>query len=115
MIQIMHNEHCSKSNCALTILKENQLDFMVRNYMEEPLTGEELRTLLSQLGLSAESLVRKNEPEFAAHFEGKVLNDEEWIAALVAYPMLLQRPILIQGGKAFIGRPPEKILSLLQV
>lgn len=114
MIRILHNEHCSKSTCALQLLQESQLAFEVRNYLEQPLTVTELTTLVGQLGIPAEELVRKNEPEYLAHFAGKTMRDEDWVAALAAYPALLQRPILIQDGKAFIGRPPERILTLLQ-
>jgi len=94
-------------------MQQADLEIEIRDYMADPLTKSEIRTLLDQLGMDAVELVRTNEPVFETYYKGKVLSNEEWISALHRHPVLLQRPIVIQNGKAFIGRPPEKILSLL--
>lgn len=113
MIKIYHNNRCSKSRCALTALEESGQEFEVVNYLQTVPTAEELREIIGKLGLKPHELIRKNESVYIAEFKGKELSDEEWIAAMVANPVLIERPILISGDKAVIARPAEKINEIL--
>lgn len=112
MIQIIHNPHCSKSNCALDYLKGNTDTFEIRDYQENPLSVEELKEVCQKLGQRPETIVRKNEALFKEKFEGKTFTDEEWYQILAENPILLQRPIVIKGDKAVVARPLEKIEEL---
>lgn len=113
MIKVLHNPQCSKSNCALDYLEKRQLAFEVRDYQNNPLDKEELKTLCAQLGLKPEDIVRKTEPLYKEHFAQKHYSDEEWLDILARYPILIQRPIIIHEGKAIIARPAENIDELL--
>ena len=110
---ILHNPRCSKSRQALNILNEKNIDVEVVEYLKTPLSREELTKIIQQLGILPEKLVRKNETEFKEHFKGKNLTDEEWIDAMVSYPKLIERPIVIKNNKAIIGRPPEKVMEII--
>lgn len=113
MLTIYHNGECSKSMGALELLQEHGVLFDVRFYLSDPLTAEELKTLLAKLKMPAKDLVRKSEPDYIANYEGKDLNEDEWIAAMVKYPVLIERPIVVNEDKALIARPPEKVLEVL--
>lgn len=113
MFKILHNPHCSKSNCALDFLKEKNLDFELQDYKKHPLSKEELRTLCDQLKLPPEAIVRKNEKLYREKFAQMQYTDEEWLDILAKYPELLQRPIVILGDKAVVARPAEEIDTLL--
>lgn len=113
MIKILHNPECSKSNCVLDLLKDRKEAFEVIDYQKQRLSEGEIRDLLRLLGLKPEELVRKNEAVFREHFEGKEFSDEEWITILTENPILIQRPIVISGNKAVIGRPIELVAELL--
>jgi arsenate reductase (glutaredoxin) len=109
---VYHNPRCSKSRCALTYLDDHQTDYEVVDYLKHPLKAAEINALLKQLGMPAAQLIRKGEPEFIEHFKGKELSEKEWIAAMVKYPKLIERPIIVKNGKAVIGRPTERIQEL---
>ncbi|MEJ1222068.1 arsenate reductase (glutaredoxin) [Sediminicola sp. 1XM1-17] len=113
MIKIYHNPRCRKSREALELLKESGKEYEVVKYLEEIPTKEELREVLNCLSLKAENLVRKNEPIWKEKFKGKLLSEEDIINAMIAYPKLIERPIVIEGGKAIIGRPPERVQEML--
>jgi arsenate reductase len=113
MIKIYHNPRCKKSREALSLLEGSQKDFMVVKYLEDFPTKEELREILGCLSLSAENLVRKNEPIWKEKYRGRLLSEEDILNAMIAHPNLMERPIVIEGNKAIIGRPPEKINELL--
>ncbi|MDZ7848616.1 MAG: ArsC/Spx/MgsR family protein [Owenweeksia sp.] len=81
--------------------------------MKEPLTPGELTRLLQQLDIAAEDLVRKKEAVWQEQFAGKELSEDELVLAMIEYPRLMERPILEKGGRAVIGRPPERLLQLL--
>ena len=110
---IYHNGECSKSKGALEILQEKNIPHKVRWYLSDPLSKEELGSLLQKLSLNAFDIVRKNEPLYKEKFEGKDFTDEEWIEILTANPTLIERPIVEKNGKAIIARPPERIMELL--
>ena len=82
-------------------------------YLVTPPGKEELRSLLQKLGMKPVELVRKGEEVFKLHYAGRTLSDEEWLDALVAHPVLIERPIVVRGNKALVARPPEKVLVLL--
>ena len=110
---IFHNNRCSKSRCALDYLKEQHIDFEVFDYLHET-TAEKLRETIQMLGIKPEELVRKGESIYIENYKGKPLTDEQWIAAMVEHPILIERPIVIQGNKAVIGRPIEKVIDLIE-
>lgn len=113
MITIYHNPRCSKSRQTLGLLEENGRDFIVKEYLKNPPTKEELKKVIDLLGIKPEQLIRKGEPEFKENFKGKKLTDDEWVDAMIAYPKLIERPIVIEGDKAVLGRPPENVLKIL--
>jgi arsenate reductase len=82
-------------------------------YLKVPPSKEELRQLLEMLGMKPGDLVRKNEEIFRDQYTGLKLSDEQWLDALVAHPILMERPIVVRGGKAVLARPPAKLLELL--
>ena len=113
MIKIYHNNRCSKSRCALTVLEDSGKEFEVINYLEAVPTGNELRAIVGKLGITPHQLVRKSETVYKEKYKGKDLSDEEWIVAMVENPILIERPILVSDDLAVIARPTEKIYDLL--
>jgi arsenate reductase len=113
MIKIYHNNRCSKSRCALTVLEDSGKEFEVINYLETVPTGDELRAIVGKLGITPLELVRKSETVYKEKYKGKDLSDEEWIVAMVENPILIERPILVSDDLAVIARPTEKIYDLL--
>ncbi len=113
MMTIYHNPRCTKSRQTLALIEENGGDFIIKEYLKEPPTKAELKNVIALLGISPEELIRKGEAEFKNNFKGKSLSDDQWIEAMIAYPKLIERPIVIEGDKAVIGRPPENVLELL--
>lgn len=113
MIKIYHNPRCRKSREGLAFLEKSGKDFEVVKYLEDIPSKEELRSVLSCLGISPEKLVRKNEAIWKENFRGKSLSDEEIIDAMILHPKLIERPIVVNGTKAVIGRPSDSIHSIL--
>jgi len=112
-MKILHNPRCRKSREGLKILEDSGQDFTIVEYLKEPLTKEELTDVLSKLDMSAMDLVRKNEKEWKENFKGQEMSEEEVVAAMVDHPKLIERPIVISGDRAVVGRPPENINQLL--
>jgi len=112
-IRIYHNPRCSKSRSACALITENGIAAEVVEYLQTPPSREELRALLKKLGMKPAELVRQGETEFKEHYAGRVLTDEEWLDAMVAHPILIERPIVVCGDKALVARPPERVLELL--
>jgi arsenate reductase len=98
----------------MDLLCERGVEPQVIEYLETPPTADELRMVIAKLGIRPEQLVRKNERIYKTKYAGKTLSDEQWIAAMVADPILIERPIVIAGDEAVIGRPPEKVTTLLR-
>ncbi|MGB3746866.1 MAG: arsenate reductase (glutaredoxin) [Rhodanobacter sp.] len=114
MIRIYHNNRCSKSRATLALLQERADDVDVINYLDTPPTAAELSGLLEQLGMTARQLLRTGEAEYAElGLDSPSLDDQALIAAMVAHPRLIERPIVVANGKAVIGRPPEAVLAIL--
>ena len=113
---IYHNTMCSKSREGLCILEEiaSQEDVIIREYMKEPLTYEEIDNLLKLLKAKPLDIIRKKEAIFQEKFEGKKRTRQQWIKSMIKYPELIERPIVVSNGKAAIGRPPELILELFK-
>lgn len=108
-MKILHNNRCSKSRCALELLQDKGVDFEIVRYLDEPLSKLELKELLVKLNLPIEDVIRKGENEFKENYKGKKMSENEWLDALVRFPKLLERPIVIKGDKAIIARPPERV------
>ena len=113
MILIYHNPRCSKSREALDILETSKADYEVIKYMDELLSIEKLKELITLLKIQPIELVRTNEAIWKENFKNSDLTDDELIAAMAKHPKLIERPIVINGNKAVIGRPPQKILEIL--
>ena len=111
--KIYHNPRCSKSRETLSILKENGIEAEIVEYLKTTPTGSELKTLLNQLNLKAVDLLRKGESVYKQNYKGKDLSNDEWIQAMVEHPKLIERPIVVKGNKAILGRPPQKVLELI--
>jgi len=113
-MKIYHNPRCSKSRQGLEILKNANVDFEIIEYLKQPISAAEISTILTKLHLKPIDLVRTNESIWKENFKGKDLSDLAIIKAMVENPKLIERPIVINGDKAVIGRPPEKISSILK-
>ena len=112
-MEIYHNPRCSKSRQALDFLEKAGKTPEIKLYLKNALSPEELKSIISKLGIAAEDLVRKSEPEYKEHYKGTSLDDSGWIDAMIEYPKLMQRPILVAGEKAIVARPPELGLTLI--
>jgi arsenate reductase (glutaredoxin) len=111
---IYYNPECSKCNEALGYLNSNNCEIEIRNYLTDPPTENELKELLQKLDCKAIDLVRQTEPLFIEKYSGRNCSDEEWIHILAQNPILIQRPIIVDGKKAIIGRPPTLVLELIK-
>lgn len=113
VLRIYHNPRCSKSRSACALIAESGITAEVVEYLQAPPSREELRSLLKKLGMNPAELVRQGEVEFKEHYAGRILTDDEWLDAMVAHPILIERPIVVCGDKAIVARPPERVLELL--
>jgi len=112
--RLYHNSRCSKSRAALDLLQSRGLEPELVYYLETPPDEAELRAMLDALGLPARALMRNSEPEFAAlGLADPSLGDDALVAAMAAHPNLIERPVFVHGARAVIGRPPERVLELL--
>lgn len=113
MITIWHNNRCGKSRTALQILEEKGISFEVKKYLETPPSEKEIKEVLKKTGLKAHDIIRTGETVYKENFKGKNLSEAEWIKVMTAHPILIERPIVINGEKAVVARPPEKVLEIL--
>lgn len=113
-LKIYHNPRCSKSRETLKLIEGKGLEPVVVEYLKTPPDKETLRQLIQQLGIKPRELLRIHEEEYKqAGLDDVSMSDEEVIAAMVKYPQLIERPIVVCDGKAIIGRPPVKVLDIL--
>ena len=113
MIKIFHNNRCSKSRNGLQILEQSGKPFEIVKYLEDTPSIDELKNIINLLNIAPIDLIRKNETIWKTSFKGKQLSDDEIIKAMVDNPKLIERPIVINGNEAVIGRPPELIKDIL--
>ena len=117
MLTIYHNTRCGKSRCALQTLEGLGQPFEIVEYLKSPPTVETIRHLLVLLGKKPLEVIRTTEPLFQEQFAGKTRSDDEWIAVIAAHPILLERPIVVAGDRAWVARDDatlEAIQSFLK-
>ncbi len=112
-MKIYHNPRCRKSRETLAIIEESGEAVEIIEYLKDVPSAEELKVLLTKLGLKPEQLLRKNEPIFKENFKGKEFSEDEWIQIMVDNPKLIERPIVVKDQQAVLGRPPENVKTLL--
>lgn len=113
-VTIYHNPRCSKSRETLALLEEEGAAPKVVDYLKTPPSAAELKAILKKLGLKPRDIVRKGEARYAElGLKERTVSDDELIALMVENPILIERPIVVAGGKAAIGRPPETVLTIL--
>lgn len=113
MIKIYHNPRCSKSRQGLEILENSGKEFEIIKYLENIPSYSELLSIIEKLQIKPIDLVRKNETIWKENYKGKKLSDKEIISAMIQKPKLIERPIVINGNKAVIGRPLENISTII--
>ncbi len=111
---IYHNPRCTKSRATLELLRQRGIEPAIVLYLETPPNPAELRAIVAKLGIEPEQLVRKGEDVYKSKYAGKALSDAQWIKAMVDDPVLIERPIVVYGERAVIGRPPENVEPLLR-
>ncbi|HXQ22508.1 MAG TPA: arsenate reductase (glutaredoxin) [Candidatus Acidoferrales bacterium] len=112
-LTIYHNPRCSKSRQALALLQERKIPLRVVEYLKEPPTRAELAGLRRKLGLSPAQWIRKNEAEFKEARLDSDAPEDTLLDAMAKHPILIERPIVVRGDRAVVGRPPERVLELL--
>ena len=113
MITIYHNPRCSKSREGVCLLEEKGIEFNTVKYLDEKIDVEELISILQKLNCKPIELVRTKETLWKENYMNQNLSDDEIIAIMAENPVLIERPIIINGNKAVIGRPTEKILEII--
>jgi arsenate reductase (glutaredoxin) len=113
-LTLWHNPRCSKSRAALELLRARGIEPEIRDYLKEPPLCAELEAIATRLGEPVKAMMRKGEPEYAAlDLDAPGVSDAALFAAMAGHPRLIERPILLRGDRAVIGRPPERVLELL--
>lgn len=112
-MKIYHNPRCSKSRQTLSLIEEKNKEIEIIEYLKTPATVEEIESILEKLGIKAIDLVRKKEQIWIEDYKGRDLTDKNIIKAMVENPKIMERPIVIDGNKAIIGRPPENVLTFM--
>jgi arsenate reductase len=110
---LLHNPRCSKSRAALALLAERGTPVRERRYLDEPLSRAELGELRNRLGLAPADWIRSGEPAYREAGLSADSSDAQLLDAMAASPILIERPILVRGSRAVVGRPPERVLELL--
>ncbi|KFF00756.1 arsenate reductase [Chryseobacterium formosense] len=114
LVKVLHNGNCSKSNAVLEYLDENGIQFEIINIVEDPLSVLELKTVLKKLNQSVFHIIRKEEKLYLEKFASQNYSEEEWLQILSENPSLIQRPILIKGSVAMLGRPLENVKFFIE-
>jgi arsenate reductase len=112
-VEVYHNPRCSKSREAVNYLNEQGHEVQIIEYLKEVPARAELEMLLAKLNLRPHAIIRTGEQIYKERFKGKNFNDDEWIDILMEYPKLIERPIVIRGNKAVIGRPFANVVDLV--
>ena len=112
-MEIYHNNRCRKSREVLQLIRDANKEVDVIEYIKDPLTSVELEMILMKLDMKPEEIVRKGEKVYKEKFKSSDFNDDEWIKVMIEHPKLIERPIVIKGNKAVLGRPPENVLELI--
>lgn len=110
---IFHNTRCSKSRDAMNYLEGQNCEIEVIDYLKG-ISKEQLTEVINLIGIKPEELVRKNESIFKENYKEQSFTDDEWIDLMVKHPVLIERPIVIQNGKAVIGRPIQRVIDLVK-
>lgn len=110
---IYHNPRCTKSRATLELLREHGIEPVIVEYLKDTPSAAQLKEIIGRLGIEPEQLVRKGEEVFKKKYAGKKLTSAQWIAAMVRDPVLIERPIVVSGRRAALGRPPEAVKTLL--
>ncbi len=113
-VTILHNPRCSKSRQTLALLSDRGVEPEIIDYLETPPSAEELKEILAKLGLTPRDIIRKGEKVYKELELGDAsLSDTALVTAMVEHPILIERPIVVKGDKAALGRPPESVLTIL--
>ena len=112
-MKIFHNPRCSKSSQTLAILNKKKIKFEIVEYLKDNISISELKVIIEKLDINPNELVRKNELIWKENYKNKNLTDKEIIQAMIKYPKIIERPIVINGKKAVLGRPPENVLKII--
>jgi len=112
-ITIYHNPRCSKSRQTLALIQEQGIEPDIIEYLNSPPSEAELDKILMMLGKEPAELLRTGEDEYKQHFKGHDLSRAEAITLMVQYPKVIERPIVVNGDRAAVGRPPESVLKIL--
>lgn len=112
-VTLYHNPRCGKSRAALALLRERGIEPEIVEYLKTPPTKAQLAAIVKKLGMRPEELLRKGEAVYKEKYQGRSLTGEQWLEAMAADPILIERPIAISGERAVVGRPPEKVLEIL--
>jgi arsenate reductase len=109
---IYHNPRCTKSRETLALLERRGVEPRIVEYLKTPPSATELEAIVAKLGIEPEQLVRKGEDVYKTRYAGKRLTGPQWIAAMVKDPILIERPIVVSGDRAVLGRPPGNVEKL---
>ena len=113
-ITISHNPRCSKSKATLELITSMGITPIVKLYLDEPISFDELSNVLDKLNISPRELLRKTESLYKKHnLDNNILDDSEIITFMIENPILIERPIVIRNKRAIIGRPPENVLKII--
>ena len=114
MVTIYHNPRCSKSRQTLQLLQDNNVDVEIIEYLKTPLDKTSLTAVLEKLGMTARDLLRTSEADYKENnLSNPDLSEDDLLNAMASMPKLMQRPIVVNGNKAAIGRPPEQVLDII--
>ena len=111
-MKIYHNPQCSKSRQTLQLIEEQGIKPEIILYKSTPPTVAELKDVIAKTGLKPMDIIRKGEAIYKEKYKGKEYTDDEWIEIMVTHPTLIERPIVIEGNKAILGRPPQNVVEL---
>lgn len=112
-MKIYHNPRCRKSRETLALIGGKGLKPEIILYLDNPPSRKELKEIISTLGIKPVELIRKGESIYKENYKGEDLTDNQWIDAMIKHPKLIERPIVVKGKKAVIGRPPENVLTII--